>query len=580
MANLSVDQLRDVLRTHKQKLLTLPNVIGVDVGYVYVDGEPSQEVAIRLYVRSLAEADVKVLPSEIDGGRVFVHEVGDIKPQLDVSDREPVTATDLPSGTVGGTSAGPCLADYTGTLGVVLQNASGDSVALSCFHVFGDYKLWGIGDPMTSPALEDGGQCPRTSFGTLQKVCVPGQPGYDKVDAAYASAKAGIVSWIRKLGPVKGVTEPIIGQLLTKMSRTTHDSDGSVTGVDGSLNIQYPWGPVTFDNVVSIRCLVKATQGGDSGCVWIDKAGRGIVGLHFAGEPSKFEAYAHKFSAVQTALGLTVPKASVFGQFNVGTNTIWMMPWVTDDGWIFFRGTIDNKLWKVRIDGTEQTFLNNWTLASPFAGAGDGWVYFKGTDAVLWKVDFNGNNRTQLGVTGDTPWVRDGWVYFMGAGSTLTAVKTDGTESHTINNIVLGSAPFAAADGWLYLHGGDGTLWKVRPDGSGQQQLDKNTTSATPWVPGDGWVYFKGPEDKLLKVNTDGTRTMFLNSRTAYPPFATDDGWVYFVGKDSGLWKVATSGRYLKRVNNNTASFTPFVTSIGVYFSGTDVIPQLWCCPR
>jgi hypothetical protein len=75
--------------------------------------------------------------------------------------------------------------------------------------------------------------------------------------------------------------------------------------------------------------------------------------------------------------------------------------------WVYFQGTTDNKLWKVRDDGSQQSQIgNNTTASTPFVTP-DGWVYFQGTDNKLWKVFNDGSQQSQIGpnTTASTPFV-------------------------------------------------------------------------------------------------------------------------------------------------------------------------------
>lgn len=67
-------------------------------------------------------------------------------------------------------------------------------------------------------------------------------------------------------------------------------------------------------------------------------------------------------------------------QNQIGNNTTASSPFVTDGAVVYFRGTPDNKLWKVSGDGTGQTQIGtNTTNSTPFIFSdtvtGE-WVYF------------------------------------------------------------------------------------------------------------------------------------------------------------------------------------------------------------
>jgi hypothetical protein len=164
----------------------------------------------------------------------------------------------------------------------------------------------------------------------------------------------------------------------------------------------------------------------------------------------------------------SITASKLSGLLQVGGNTTASTPFVTPDGWVYFRGT-DDTLWKVFNDGSQQSQIgNNTTASTPFVTP-DGWVYFQGTDNTLWKVFNDGSQQSQIG------------------------------------NNTTASTPFVTPDGWVYFQGTDNTLWKVFNDGSQQSQIGNNTTASTPFVTADGWVYFQGTDDTLWKVFKDGS---------------------------------------------------------------------------
>jgi hypothetical protein len=192
------------------------------------------------------------------------------------------------------------------------------------------------------------------------------------------------------------------------------------------------------------------------------------------------------------------PVTIIASQHQLGDNTTSSTPFVTSDGWAWFQGT-DNKLWKVLLDGSQQSQPgNNTTSSSPFVVGN--WVYFRGTDNKLWRM------------------------------------KTDGTSQNVINNNTTSSTPFVTSDGWVWFQGTDDKLWKVLADGGQQSQPGNNTTASSPFVMG-AWVYFRGTDNKLWMMKTDGSSQYVVNNNTtSSSPFVTSDGWVHFRGTDNKFW--------------------------------------------
>lgn len=274
---------------------------------------------------------------------------------------------------------------------------------------------------------------------------------------------------------------------------------------------------------------------------------------------------------------IRMPVTIAASQHQLGGNTTSSTPYVTADGWVWFQGT-DNKLWKVRTDGSQQSQpRGNTTSAAPFV-CGDS-VYFRGTDETLWrmKTDGSGQEVVNKNKTSSTPFVTpDGWVWFQGTDNKLWKVRIDGSQQSQPRGNTTSSAPFVAGE-WVYFRGTDDGLWRMKTDGSSQDVVNNNKTSATPFVTPDGWVWFRGTDNKLWKVCSDGTQqSQPGGNTTSSAPFVLG-AWVYFRGTDDKLWQMRTDGSVQYVVNGNKTASTPFATADGwVHFRGTD--NKLWCC--
>jgi hypothetical protein len=215
----------------------------------------------------------------------------------------------------------------------------------------------------------------------------------------------------------------------------------------------------------------------------------------------------------------------------IAENTTSSTPFVTFDTpsqevRVYFQGT-DNRLLKVNSDGSNGFQIGtNTTSSAPFVFTDpvDGeWVYFRGSDNdQLWKVrgDEAGSDLTQIGsnTTSSTPFVtldpttNEVWVYFQGTDNKLWKVRNDAAGSgllHIGGNYTR-SSPYVSADGWVYFQGTDifndgteqrfrGKLWTVFNDGTQQSWLGGNFTASTPKVGATQfvggqlvrWVYFQ-----------------------------------------------------------------------------------------
>ena len=328
--------LHEIIATKESaeaSLLQRAGVTAVDVGYKYVGGVRTEEVAIRVMVarkRPDVDANEKV-PSDIQGVKTdviertyFLHagaaaapvappvpgnrkKVADITLQADAGNYDPVK---------GGISIGPCRAVggyvYVGTLGAIVKdNATGNPLLLSNFHVMCIDNGWHAGDTMAQPGRVDGGSCPANVVGTLQRAQLT-----SLVDCAVSSLSGrGYSCEIADIGKVAGTAAATLGQAVRKRGRTTGLTYGFVESVSLSVNIDYGAGigTKTLTNQIGIRpdTAHNAAFGdhGDSGSAVVD-AGVHVVGLHFAGS-SDGHGIANVISNVMTALNVSMCTGSV-----------------------------------------------------------------------------------------------------------------------------------------------------------------------------------------------------------------------------------------------------------------------------
>lgn len=140
------------LKKSKKKLLKIPNVVGVGIGYKQVRGENTEKPAYIVYVeKKLTPGDLArgyAIPSKIHGLDTDVIEIGVVK-MLDVR-----TSRDRPC------QPGVSIAHYrssAGTLGALVKlKKTGDLMLLSNNHVMANgssvhEKKAKIGDPILQP---------------------------------------------------------------------------------------------------------------------------------------------------------------------------------------------------------------------------------------------------------------------------------------------------------------------------------------------------------------------------------------------------------------------------------------------
>jgi len=299
------------------ELMRRPGVTAVDVGYKYVNGQRTDQLAIRVMVerkkKTVPEAE-RIAP-QLDGvvtdvieRTYFLHQMqnrrklDDISLLADTGNYDPVK---------GGISIGPCRAVggyvYVGTLGAIVKdNASGNPLLLSNFHVMCIDNGWHQGDTMAQPGRVDGGNCPANVVGTLQRAALTSD-----VDCAVSSLSGrGYSCEIVDIGKVAGTNTATLGMAVRKRGRTTGLTYGVVDSISLSVNIDYGdgIGVRTLANQIDIRPDTAHNPAfgdhGDSGSAVVDGSIK-VVGLHFAGS-NDGHGIANPIAAVLSALNISM----------------------------------------------------------------------------------------------------------------------------------------------------------------------------------------------------------------------------------------------------------------------------------
>lgn len=299
--------------TSEQDLLKLPGVNAVDVGYKYVDGKKTDEIAIRVHVSKKENvAEGETIPKEINGIKTDVIE-GTYEAQLVA--KQLVQEVDAQADTVkyrplqGGISIGPNRSVggyvYAGTLGCfVRDNTNGKTLMLSNFHVMCVNNNWHAGDVMDQPSLIDTGTA-ADGVGTINRAILSAH-----VDGAVANLNTGIAyrSTIPGIGNINGTGTAVLGAAVRKRGRTTLLTYGFIDGLNGTVNVNYDaLGTRTLTNQIFIKADTSKnplfSDHGDSGSVIVDANNR-VVALLFAGDGAR--TIANPIAFVQAELNVTI----------------------------------------------------------------------------------------------------------------------------------------------------------------------------------------------------------------------------------------------------------------------------------
>lgn len=284
--------LLEVLKRNEARLFEHRGVHYVDVGYKFVDGVPTDQLAIRAHVgakRPEAALDAtELLPKSIDGVPVDVIQSNPRLEQNRDARFDPL---------VGGTAVGTTRHPFLGTLGVVVFDAvTGAAMGLSNHHVLVS-ATGQVGDPVVQPAQND----PANIIGTVARWNI----GLDCAVCTLQTTRAISTSIVDFPGGVAGARPPLIGMAVAKSGRTTGTTRGIIDGVS-------PLELTVVPDPAHPAPNGEISAGGDSGSVWLEVSSSRAIGLHYAGEtdpnPAAERAWAKRMVNVLNALNVRLAR--------------------------------------------------------------------------------------------------------------------------------------------------------------------------------------------------------------------------------------------------------------------------------
>ncbi len=301
---------------YKSEILSLPNVVGVGVGYKVSGSRESDEISVVVMVQQklppVSLPDVDFIPPEVGGVRTDVVEVGILRPLQ--------TRTERVRPVPGGMSIGHHRIT-AGTFGCVVRDRqSGARMILSNNHVLADRNSGSPGDPILQPGPADGGTQEHDTIALLERferINFNEEPAACSLAQAYANVGNTLARWlgsqhrveaiqfrpqavnlidaaiarpildsevldeILEVGEVAGVKEAALGMAVVKSGRTTAFTTGVINILDATLTVGYGGDR----NAVFEHQFVSTamSEGGDSGSLLLESGSKMAVGLLFAG---------------------------------------------------------------------------------------------------------------------------------------------------------------------------------------------------------------------------------------------------------------------------------------------------------
>ncbi len=187
---------------------------------------------------------------------------------------------------------------YGGTLGALVQDGGGAQYILSNNHVLAKTNSAAIGDDIIQPGLIDAG-CKKITTDAVADLSafVPIQFSSKKsvpsnaADAAVAKVRPGAVipdGFILDIGTLSGLTaQDTVGCPVQKSGRTTGLTQGSISAVDATVNVNYGQGKTArFTNQFLVTPGSFSDAGNSGSLIVRDGSTPRAVGLLFAGSSS------------------------------------------------------------------------------------------------------------------------------------------------------------------------------------------------------------------------------------------------------------------------------------------------------
>ncbi|NLY49751.1 MAG: hypothetical protein GX062_01915 [Firmicutes bacterium] len=315
-----MERLFQALRVAWSDCNYLPNVVGVGVGYKEKGQERTDNLVVQVFVTT------KMPRSELLSAQLVPQRIGDVETDVIEVGEVRLLAT-ARTGRFRPAQPGSSIGHYkvtAGTFGAVVRDIkTGEPLILSNNHVLANSSNGRdgrarIGDPILLPGIHDGGRQEKDVIAHLERFapvtlesqeanCPISQrvartqnlfvhlvrPNYDvrffkrtgwsnTVDCAVAKPVSLdlIRPEILEIGPIRGVAEAKIGEILKKSGRTTGLTHGPVTSIKATLRVD-----MGSNNYALFSDQIVAqlgSQGGDSGSLVVNSNNE-AVGLLFAG---------------------------------------------------------------------------------------------------------------------------------------------------------------------------------------------------------------------------------------------------------------------------------------------------------
>lgn len=204
----------------------------------------------------------------------------------------------------------------------------------------------------------------------------------------------------------------------------------------------------------------------------------------------------------------------------------------TDGEWIYcnvFYNIESGDIWKIRIDGSEKYRLTGQNSVSVFKD--DEWIYYNDVNnGGIYKVSINGGYPTRIFETLSVDgfiYYDDSFYYFDFDDFNMKKINLEGEVVELSNNECY---PSIIINDSLY-YKTDGNMYKMSIDGSEETFVTSGNKHYLNYL--DNWIFFCNGDDsyKIYRMNIDGTEVIKLNDVWS-SNINIIDGWVYYRNND------------------------------------------------
>jgi len=288
----------------------LGNMVGVGIGEKVVDGIPTGQPALKVFVKeklSVEQVSSEALvPQTMGGVPTDVDATGEISAEFFTAKLRPAP---------GGVSIGHCPTVHAGTLGCLVTRA-GQLFILSNNHVIARVNTGPLNVPISQPGRLDGGNCATDVIARLtQFIPIIFGTTCNSVDAAIGRTSPNLVD--RRILRPFGIRQPlvpphlppILNMPVQKSGRTTQYRRGFIDAINVTVNVSYaPFGGVArFCNQFRVKGIGGIfSDRGDSGSLVTTFPLNNPVGLLFAGNAATNFTFCNRIGNVLSAFAVNI----------------------------------------------------------------------------------------------------------------------------------------------------------------------------------------------------------------------------------------------------------------------------------